>query len=208
MLTSIFVYFTVVSFSAIFALGARFIYYYDIDALKISYDSGLSEEEIRLNYDAMIDYFKLSDNTEFSLPTLNSSPDGITHFADTKVIFRVFQYGFIIGLVVSIILIIINKRKYIFSYLKYSSYMLFVTMGIVGAAVCIDWEDTFVIFHKLFFNNDLWLFDAQTDPVITILPDEYFMQCAILIAFIILLSAIALMLIYKKNKNKEKILLA
>ena len=56
-------------------------------------------------------------------------------------------------------------------------------------AIAIDFNKAFVLFHKLFFSNDDWLFDPATDEVITILPEEFFMQCAVLIAVFWLIAA-------------------
>lgn len=47
--------------------------------------------------------------------------------------------------------------------------------------VAVNWDYVFVTFHQLVFNNDYWLFDSSTDPIIDILPDGYFMHCAIMI---------------------------
>lgn len=51
----------------------------------------------------------------------------------------------------------------------------------IGLMVAVNWEYVFVTFHQLVFNNDYWLFDSSTDPIIDILPDGYFMHCAIMI---------------------------
>lgn len=56
---------------------------------------------------------------------------------------------------------------------------LFVGTLLLTAAV--NWDYVFVTFHQLVFNNDYWLFDSSTDPIIDILPDGYFMHCAIMI---------------------------
>ena len=206
-LSALCVYFAVISLAAVLALGARFLYYFDIKALNIPYDSGLSEEEVRLNYDAMIDYFKLSNDEKFSLPTLKSSEQGAAHFADTKVIFRVFQYGLIVSAACGAALVVLKAKQRRFGFLKYSGIALFSTMGVVAFAVAFDWEETFVLFHKLFFNNDFWLFDAEFDPVITILPEEYFLHCALLIAAVILIGAVLCLWVYgrKKDKHNRKI---
>lgn len=38
----------------------------------------------------------------------------------------------------------------------------------------VNWEAVFIMFHKIMFRNDYWLFDEALDPVITILPDTFF----------------------------------
>lgn len=57
----------------------------------------------------------------------------------------------------------------------------------------LDWDALFTAFHKLFFRNDYWLFDPDTDPVINLLPDSYFLHCLagilVLLLFFSLLSA-------------------
>lgn len=50
----------------------------------------------------------------------------------------------------------------------------------------VNWEAVFIMFHKIMFRNDYWLFDEALDPVITILPDTFFLQCAVMIILLIL----------------------
>jgi integral membrane protein (TIGR01906 family) len=46
--------------------------------------------------------------------------------------------------------------------------------------------DTFFIkFHELFFSNDDWLFNPATDPIINVLPEQFFMYCFILFFILI-----------------------
>ena len=72
--------------------------------------------------------------------------------------------------------------------------------AILGILVAIDWERFFVTFHKLAFRNDFWLFDPATDPVILILPDTYFLQCAVGILAIILIGAVVFLLLGRRRK--------
>ena len=39
------------------------------------------------------------------------------------------------------------------------------------------------------FNNDDWIFDPVTDPIINMLPESFFAQCAILIVLVMLIGA-------------------
>ena len=49
------------------------------------------------------------------------------------------------------------------------------------------------------FNNDDWIFNPVTDPIITMLPENYFAQCAILIAFVMLLGAALAYFFYRRR---------
>lgn len=55
--------------------------------------------------------------------------------------------------------------------------------GVAGSAVLLlflgvlaltDFESAFIAFHKLFFTNDLWLLNPETDRLIRMLPEEFF----------------------------------
>lgn len=52
-------------------------------------------------------------------------------------------------------------------------------MFTVAAALCIwalvDFEHLFLAFHRLAFANDLWLMNPQTDVMIALMPQEFFM---------------------------------
>ena len=49
------------------------------------------------------------------------------------------------------------------------------------------WDVVFETFHRVLFRNNYWLFDVSQDPIIQVLPDAFFFQCAIVIFAIILL---------------------
>ena len=53
------------------------------------------------------------------------------------------------------------------------------------------------------FSNDYWLFDERTDPVINILPDEFFLHCALLIILLILAASLIMGLIYLRQKKRR-----
>ena len=60
---------------------------------------------------------------------------------------------------------------------------------IVGGLAALDFGRAFEVFHMLFFpGKDNWLFDGREDPVIYMLPEEFFRNCAILILAGILLA--------------------
>ena len=50
---------------------------------------------------------------------------------------------------------------------------------LVAAAVCIwgfaDFESLFLLFHQVSFANDLWLMNPQTDLMIALMPESFFM---------------------------------
>ena len=148
-----------------------------IDHLDIPQSSGVSAELCKLNYDALIDYNVPGGSAKLMFPTMPMSESGRKHFEEVKDIFLAMQWVAVLGLAAGI-------------------------GGIVLLAVIIDWENAFTLMHKIFFDNDDWLFNPQTDPIITILPDTFFMHCGLLIIGLTILFCAGLQLLYhRKTRN-------
>ncbi len=187
-----------------FTLHFRPLYYLDISLLRIETLSGLDKAVIIRNYDALIDYNNLFNHQPLAFPDFVMSEAGRIHFEEVKVVFDLFGYLTIFLLPLVLIGIWIANRTKSRAYLRVAG-----ILGIlipVSLAVCIGlwWDRVFVIFHELVFNNDYWIFDEKTDPVITILPDTFFMHCAIMILAIVFLGSI-LCLIFSRRKKKRRI---
>ncbi len=52
---------------------------------------------------------------------------------------------------------------------------------LLGVAVARDFNAVFTLFHEIFFDNDLWLFDPATDYMIRMLPEGLFYDMVLLI---------------------------
>lgn len=186
-----------------FTVGFKQLYYFDIDYLNIPMLSGLSKEEIKENYDYMIDYNLSKDNKEFELPTLKSSNQGKIHFEEVRDIFQNMNKIFNISLVLSIIGVIINALNKNIEILKTTSKTLILLPMILMLPVVINFEGSFVLFHKIMFNNDYWIFDPNLDPVINILPEKFFFHAGIMILILIIVASLANYLIYKLLKREQ-----
>lgn len=175
----------------------------EINRLNVAESSGLSVEEIKSNYDALIEYNSVFYRGDLEFPTLAMSESGRIHFEEVKVIFVALQLmGIILGLI-SVIWAVIKIRNGDYKFLRLSAILSLLLPITVAVFIATNWNRTFVLFHELFFNNNYWIFDAATDPVITILPDRFFMDSAILIVVLIILGAIVLNLLYELlSKNK------
>lgn len=169
---------------------AKPIYYADVEILEIPETSGFSREECVDNYNALIDYNLLGGEDELIFPTLPMSEHGKIHFEEVKDIFVVMQIIAITGAAAVIIYIIYVCRRGIrrrgISWMRYTGILVLAIALAVGISMLIDWQWTFETMHGLLFDNDYWLFDPYEDPVIRILPDEFFFHCG---AAIVILSA-------------------
>ena len=79
-----------------------------------------------------------------------------------------------------------------------SIFFLVFSVSYIVVAIAIDFSKAFILFHKIIFNNDYWIFDPSTDPVINALPEELFM----IYGLVILAIVIGVAVIIKVNKRK------
>lgn len=196
-LTAIVLTVFIISLAVVVTLNFRPLYYYDIDALDIPAMAGYPADIIKENYDVLIDYNFLFYRGELNFPSFPMSEGGEIHFAEVKAIFDAVQIIFLASGVLAVICKIIKLRQKDYGYLKLTGIFSVGIPLLLGGIIAVNWSFFFVQFHKLFFNNDYWIFSAETDPVITILPDTFFMHAAIMILSIVVLLAIISYVLYK-----------
>lgn len=193
-----------ISFSVTVTLNFRPLYHWDMKAMNLSAVSGLTEEQILRNYDTLIDYNNIWGPDTLVFPDLAMSESGRIHFEEVKRVFSVFEWMVPVTLVLGVAGIWCFHQKKQFLYLKYTALLSILVPAAIGIAMAVSWDTVFVTFHKIVFRNNLWIFDARTDPVITILPDTFFLHCAILIiAGVLIGSGICCILYLKKRKETE-----
>jgi len=196
----------IIGISVVGTLAFRPLYYHDMKALEIAEYSGYPEAEIRENYDALIDYNMAWRDGDLSFPTLPMSENGKTHFEEVKEIFDIFKYLAVFGSILGAAGIVFMAMKKEYRYLKMTAVVSCGLPVVLGILVALFWDRVFVIFHELFFNNDYWIFDYRTDPIILLLPDEFFMHCAFLIFGGVLFGAAVCLVSYvvltKRAKKK------
>ena len=199
-----------ITFSIGLPIYFRPFYYAHIDALDMPYVTDLTAEEIREAYDEVLD-FCTQRGGEFSSGVLKFSEEGASHFADCKKLFNLNLFALLVSATV-IGIIIILKRTKIITLARPRGYNLgfwagigtLVSFATVGGLAALDFDEAFRIFHTLFFpGKDNWLFDPDVDEVIMIMPEEFFMNCAILILSSIVLISLTLIIVGIVQKNRR-----
>ena len=167
---------------------ARPLYYWDTDNLQIPETSGYSKEICIENYDALIDYNLIGCSEKLVFPSFSMSEQGEIHFAEVKEIFITMQVISIAGIILFAGFMLYRKLHGVprdgTLWMRFTGIVLLSAVVLIGLAMTIDWQWSFQFMHKVFFDNDYWLFDPKYDPVITILPDRFFLHCGILIVLI------------------------
>ena len=192
----------IISVSVVITLNFRPLYYFDIGYFDLVEKTGYTEEMIRENYDVLIDYNSVFFRDALEFPSLPMSEQGRIHFVEVKNIFVFIQAVLLpVSLIGSIIGILALKKQKP-AYLKLTSVLSIGLPALLGILIALNWDRFFVIFHEIFFNNDYWIFDYKTDPVIRILPDGFFMHCALMILLLIVLGSLICFIIYRRQISK------
>lgn len=192
----------IITLAVVFTVFFKQLYYFDIDYLNIPTMSGVSKEVIKKNYDILIQYQNVFYRGTLDLPDFIMSTTGRIHFEEVKRIFDIIQILCMITGVISLVMIYQNIKDKEYRYLKLTSVFAIVIPTILGFLASLDFDKAFVIFHKIFFRNDYWIFNSATDPIITILPESFFMHCFIMIVVIVIVLSVICYIIYRK-KEKE-----
>ncbi len=176
--------------SVTLVLHLRQIFYLDIRLLNLSREVGLDDWIIRENYDILINYNLITKQVPVLVfPSFPMSEGGRIHFEEVRRIFYGIQY---LGIGCTLLFaagFLAKSRKHDYTSLKWISILTVGIPLVLGTLVALDWERFFIGFHELFFDNDYWLFDPATDPVIDMLPDAFFLHCAVAILVFILLGS-------------------
>ena len=185
----------------------RPFYYAHIEAFDLPARSGYTAEEIREAYDEVLDYLTLPGK-EFSTGVLPHSAEGKAHFEDCKVLFDLNASILIGSALVLAVLFFLRKKWGPYRLGKHSAAfwaaVLSVTAPImIGCLAALDFDRAFVIFHSIFFHGKTnWVFDWYADPIIRVLPQEFFMDCAILIGVGLITMAVGI-LVWESRKKKN-----
>lgn len=56
--------------------------------------------------------------------------------------------------------------------------LFFLLTAVLAGVISTDFTKYFILFHKIFFTNDLWILDPSTDLLINIVPEPFFADTA------------------------------
>ena len=116
-----------------------------------------------------------------------------------KVSYLLYLSSFIL---LSYTMLIKNKKL---TFLKWSSFsILFIN---ITCLICSkqNFNKIFVKFHNLFFKNNYWLLNPLTDPIIKIMPEQFFFHCAIGVFLLNILFSLICFILYKLFHNRLSI---
>ena len=192
----------------------RPFYYSQIRALQIGKRTGLSDAVIRGAYDEVMDF--LVYGAPFGTGALAYTAEGESHFVDCR---KLFVLDFwVLGVCAAILLVLMGIR--FFQKKKgtvcappkhlpvfWSAVGMCAVFAVLAVWGAVDFDTLFVAFHAAFFpGKSNWIFDPRYDQIINILPQQFFLHCAALIAGLIFVTVIAFFAadaFWRRNQKKN-----
>ena len=210
-LLAVAVFFLILTASIGLPIYIRPFYYAHIDALDLPEVSGFTADQIMEAYDEVLDYLTLPGR-EFGTGIMACSDSAADHFRDCRVLFDL-NFWVLAGSAAVIAGLLILSRMGLIGALKLGGrggafWGALAAVGlplIIGSLAALDFNRAFVIFHSIFFpGKDNWLFNWYQDQIIRVLPQQFFMNCAILIgAGVLGLSLIIIVAEIQGNKEEN-----
>ena len=217
-LTVIFVA-ALVIFMLTFSIGipiyCRFLYYIQINTLDLPEKTGWDYDIIKTAYDDILNFCTLP-GYPCKTGQLKLSSDGAAHFADCKVLFSLNFWALLVSGVISLALILLNRFKVVTlcrpfghgAQLLAAVIAVALPIVIILLVLIVGFDAAFNAFHAIFFPGKTnWLFDMNEDQIINVMPQEFFLNCAIIVAATLIAFAAAVItaevLINRKKSNKN-----
>lgn len=193
------------SFSIFSVANTKWIYHRDIDNLKLTDSVNISKEDIKKNFDELIYYINNKEPKDLKLTSFPVSPEGSIHFKDTKALFLKNKILLSASFLVLCVCLYFSYKNKSMNFLYYGAFSCLLILASILIGALINFDSAFTVFHKILFSNDYWLFSPISDPVITILPQEFFFHCFIFIcALITLLSLLSVAATFSLNRYWKK----
>lgn len=139
----------------------------------------------------------------------------IAHMEDVRGLFlgglalRRISLGLIVACVILLLLLKADIRRVLPKMICIGSALFFAVLAVLAGIISTDFNQYFIMFHHIFFNNDLWMLNPDTDLLINIVPEPFFMDTAARIAMtygvsVLTVFAICFIILYYYRKKQEK----
>lgn len=178
------------SLSITLTINAVWLYRLDIQWLHISRIVDLSPARLMHNYGQLLAYLELPWVTNLQMTDFPTSFTGMVHFEDVKRLFLVNHGVLLVSLGPAVwYLRQLRSRAEQWRLLRLTQVVAVIPLVLAGC-MAVNFNGFFIAFHQLLFRNNDWLFDPRLDPVITALPDTFFLHCFVL-AFVLFEAGLA-----------------
>ena len=161
---------------------AWLVYPLEISWLNLTNRVHLQPQTIQHNFNVLMDYLTNPLSQVLEMPDFPSSASGIHHFVVVKGLFHLAQGVAVVTLPIFYLFWKqVIQKGFLPLYRRALLIILSLPLVLGLVAVFIGFEQFFTLFHQiLFVGDDTWLFDPAKDPVILILPENFFLHTFLL----------------------------
>lgn len=193
---------TIISLAIAIVINFRPLYLFDIGHLQILDYVDMNRAELIKNFDLLMRYLNNPFQSQLSLPDFPMSESGRFHFYEVKRLF-LLDYGVLLVTIVPSILYVRNlvKNSRLWRLLRPFQMGMIIPL-ILAFLMSVGFDQFFTMFHGVFFNNDAWIFDPRTDPIIMVLPEAFFLHCFVLFFVLIEVTFLIFYLIGRRSLKK------
>lgn len=145
--------------------------------------------------DEMMDYLR-GNREDLHVPTVVNGEDReffnereIAHMEDVQGLFLkalLLRRLCFFTIIICLLLLAVKYRQSALSVLPRAlcagTGLFFILTALLAGIISTNFTKYFILFHKIFFNNDLWILDPRTDLLINIVPEPFFADTAARIA--------------------------
>ncbi|MBN32935.1 MAG: TIGR01906 family membrane protein [Dehalococcoidia bacterium] len=180
-ITSLIFILIIISGSLNFIVRSSLIYDYNISAYSIEKRTSLSLEKINeINLGIRTYFFNEKELLDIDI----FSNKEILHMKDVKSVMNfIFDISKILSIVFCILTFVLYSyfRVYIYKLIFYSLSLFLSILVFLGTSFLLFFQELFIIFHQIAFNNDLWILNPNEDYLLMMYPEDFFRDVAILI---------------------------
>ena len=190
---------------------------------------GMDQKSLMELYDELLKYLEgRRDNLDITVTRYGVEQPAfhekeLLHMVDVEVLFHkcllIRNIGVPVGLLLVLAVMLIrhknpdgsvsSNREALRKGFRWATGIFFGAVAVLAIAIIVDFDDAFILFHRLLFTNDLWQLNYNTDLLMNIVPEKFSHDVALrtvvyfAIAFTALVGLIGIH--WKKTEKKNKV---
>ena len=187
-----------------FIVRSSLIYDYNISTYSIESRTSLPLEKIKeINLSIRTYFF---DEKELLDVDIYSDKE-VLHMKDVKSVMSfIFDLSKILSIIFCILTFVLTSYLGVYLYkLIFNSLILFSSILILlGTSFLLFFQELFIIFHKIAFNNDLWILNPNKDYLLMMYPEDFFRDVAVLILLSSFLLNVIVYILFKNLSSQSE----
>ena len=159
----------------------------------------LSAGSLWHNFLVLMNYLLNPFVVRLDMPNFPSSASGLEHFSQVKHLFLA-TFAVVLVLLPAFVIFIKENLRFVFHNGLRILMMLPLFCGV--AVFLIGFENFFIYFHEAIFRDKSWVFCPRLDPIINVLPENYFLH--LFLVFVLVYEFLFFLIYFLGNSRMKK----